>query len=135
LTYKIYFNLLDLRQTNKPTTNLSQHVALLLSAAASATALVGLSLTAFLAGYYGVMRLIAETIVASHFSPYLNPPDIAVAGIVGTTLALWVASCLRKTICVPGAEGRHRWLLLLTARAGVLIGITLGLELVRRSWF
>lgn len=75
-----------------------------------AAAVIGLSDLAFLAGYYGYLRLAYQTVLMSHWTPYVDPCYQATGVVIGVSLALSVASALRHTVCPPDASKTpRRW--------------------------
>ncbi len=65
--------------------------ALALASAGIAVLIIGSSDLAFLAGYYGFLRLAYQTVVMSHWMPYGDPGFLGMAAVIGV---------------IPGAAGR-----------------------------
>jgi hypothetical protein len=88
--------------------------------------IIGSSDLAFLAGYYGFLRLAYQTVVMSHWTPYGDPGFLGMAAGVGVSLALPVASSLRGAVWPPGGPSPHRrrpkrWPFALAACVGSLL--------------
>lgn len=109
LAHHMYSEALAQRLAGGATIGPTQRAVLSLASAALASAVIGLSDLAFLAGYYGFMRLAYQTVVMSHWSPYDDPGYMVVGVAIGMPLALCVASSLRHTVWAPGGLRHPRW--------------------------
>jgi hypothetical protein len=56
---------------------------------------------------------------------------MATGGVIGITLALWVASCLSRNVW-RASEGRRRWAALAPVAVVILLALALGLEEMRQ---
>jgi hypothetical protein len=82
--------------------------ALALASAGIAAWIIGASDLAFLAGYYGFLRLAYQTVVMSHWTPYGDPGYLGMAAVIGVVLALPVTSSLRGALWPPGKPSLPR---------------------------
>jgi hypothetical protein len=134
LAYKRYSEVVALRVARGLMTNGPQKVTLLLSSVIVAAVIIGLSDVAFLAGYYGYLRVADKTVRMSHWTPYHDPGYMSTGVIIGVILALCVASSLRHTIWpLERAESRHprRWIKLWPVVVAALIALALGADEMR----
>jgi hypothetical protein len=119
------------------TTGLLDRFKLAGSSATVATSIIVLSGLAFLAAYFGNMKLVYETYVASHWSPYTDLGVVTVSACLGLTLALSVGARLRRALWLytpaPPLLRRLRPAFRPLAVAA-LIGLTLGAIEMRSRW-
>jgi hypothetical protein len=137
LAYQRYSESVTQREAGGLTTGPARKAWLLLVSGAVAAIIIGLSDLAFLAGYYGFLRMAFEVIVVSHWSPYGDPEYMCMGGVLGVTLALLVASSLRRTIWSRewvGSKQIRRWLELWPVVIAGLVGLTLGIDEMRERW-
>ena len=125
LASRRYSEAVALRQASGLTTSPLQKTGMLLASVAIATVVIGLSVIAFLIGYYGYLKIAFETTVWSHWTPYNDPGSMVTGGMIGMIFALWVAASLRRIVCKfertkSGQPGR--WLKLWSVGLVVLIG-------------
>jgi|GEM_PF-3232584 len=128
LAYKKYSEAISLRQASGLTTSPLQKSGTLLTSGIVAAVVIGLSDIAFLTGYYGYLRGADKIIVASHMTPSVTPRFMVIGSIIGITLALCVASTLRRAVYMndrPKSRHPRQWLKLwwpvgLTIVIGVL---------------
>jgi hypothetical protein len=137
LAYKRYSEAVALRRSGGLTTSRLQKAVLLLASATAAATVIGLSDIGFLAGYYGYLKVIDETVWMSHWTPYNDAKFMGTGVVIGVMLALGVASSLRRTLLADdrAVSGRpRRWLKLWPIMVTVLILLALGLENWRERW-
>jgi hypothetical protein len=137
LASKHYSETVALRRASGLTTNRPKKAGLLLVSASIAAAIVGLSDVAFLAGYYGYLKIASEAVVRSHWTPYKDSGHMATGGIIGLILALRVASSLRQTIWLQERDATRsprRFLKLWPVVVAVLIILALGVEKMYQRW-
>ncbi len=126
LACRRYDQAVNLREARGSMPGRWHRVALALASAGLAVLIIGSSDLAFLAGYFGFMRLAYHTVVMSHWSPYDDPGFMGLATVIGLFLTLPVASSLRAALWPPGGPsvtGRRltRWPFALAACVGCLL--------------
>jgi hypothetical protein len=98
LAYKRYSESVAPRLAGGATISRSRKAGLILSSSALAATIIGLSDLAFLAGYYGFLRIAYEVVVMSHWTPYRDPGYMGLGVVIGGILALSVAWSLRHFV-------------------------------------
>jgi hypothetical protein len=135
LAYKRYSEAIALRQAGDATISRSQKAGLVLTSATFALAIIGLSDLAFLAGYYGFLRVAYEAVVWSHWTPYDDRNYMGIGVVIGVALALCVASSVRHLVRSPEATRTHlRWLRLWPIALTVCVGSLLVAEEMRERY-
>jgi hypothetical protein len=137
LAYKRYSEAVATRLAGGATISRSRKAGLVLSSITLAATIIGLSDFAFLAGYYGFLKVAYEAVVMSHWTPYDDPNYIGIGVVIGVPLALCVASSLRHLVWSPEAtRTAFRWLKLWPVALTVCVGSLLVAEKLReRYWF
>jgi hypothetical protein len=113
LAYNRYSEAVSPRQTSGLRTAPARKAGILLSSAAVALVVVGLSDLAFLIGYYVFLKAADGIVRTSHWSAFMDPDYIAMGVVIGSALALWVALCLRRAVYAhdrPASWRTWRWL-------------------------
>jgi hypothetical protein len=137
LSRRRYSEALALRRASGLTTSWRQKLPLIVASTTIAVLVIGLSDMAFLSAYYGFLKLANELILCSHWSPYDDPIYMGTGVIIGLSLALGVATSLRRTIwpherASPGLT--RGWQKLWPVFVAALVALALGLEEVRERW-
>jgi hypothetical protein len=137
LAHNTYADALGQRRARGLATSRPQNAALLLASSMIALLVIGLSDMAFIAGYYGFLKVVSEVVVESHWTSYYDPVYMVTGVVIGVILALGVASSLRRTIWPfeRVVQTRpHWWLALWPVVVAALVALALGLEELRERW-
>jgi hypothetical protein len=96
LASRRYADLMGLRKAQGLATHRALKARIALNAMVVAVLVIGLSDLAFLAGYFGYMRLFPP--ISSHWTQYDDPRWMAMSAAAGTALAVRVAVGLRRRL-------------------------------------
>jgi hypothetical protein len=96
LASKRYAHLMSSREARGLATSRARKALLVMNAVAVAVMVIGLSDLAFLAGYFGYMKLFSR--ISSHWSQYEDRTWMAMSAAAGTALAVRVAVALRRRL-------------------------------------
>lgn len=86
LAHKGYSEAVARRLADGVAISRSLRASLALASATLAAAVLGLADLAFLAGYFGFLRLAYQTVVMSHWTPYDDPGYQAAGAVIGVSL-------------------------------------------------
>ncbi len=137
LAHKGYTEAVARRLADGAAISRSQRASLALASATLAAAVLGLADLAFLAGYFGFLRLAYQTVVMSHWTPYDDPGYQVTGVVIGVGLALSVASSLRHTVWPFGASKmprRWRWRWLWPVALAALVAGALAADEMRERY-
>ena len=132
LAYIRTSDILASRRAEEIATSRWQRSVIMLTSAAIAVAIVGFADLAFVLGYFGYLRFLAEIHIRSKQTPFA---DISLMGLaIGFVMALVIASRLKGFLWTIGSTPRRdrpRWSTLWPLASIVAVGLWLGAVLMR----